>query len=42
MDFENYTSDTIYGTGTQGTYNNLAKSDHVTGVKGKSARVGKC
>ena len=36
MDFENYTSDTIYGTGTQGTILNLAKSDHVTGVKGKA------
>ena len=36
MDFENYTSDTFYGTGTEGTILNLAKSDHVTGVKGKA------
>ena len=35
MDFENYTSDTIYGKGTEGTIIGLAESDHVTGVKGK-------
>ena len=39
MDFENYTSDTIYGTGTEGTIIGLAESDHVTGVKGKGLYV---
>ena len=39
MDFENYTSDTIYGTGTEGTIINLAESEHVTGVKGKGIYV---
>ena len=39
MDFENYTSDTIYGTGTEGTIVRLTESDHVTGVKGKGLYV---
>ena len=39
MDFENYTSDTIYGTGTEGTIIGLAASDHITGVKGKGLYV---
>ena len=39
MDFDNYTSDTIYGVGTEGTIIGLAESDHVTGVKGKGLYV---
>ena len=39
MDFENYTSDTIYGTGTQGTIVRLAESDHVTGIREMGLRV---
>ena len=39
MDFENYTSNTIYGTGTEGTIIGLAASDHVTGVEGKGLYV---
>ena len=39
IDFDNYTSDTIYGTGTEGTIIGLAGSDHVTGVKGKGLYV---
>ena len=39
MDFDNHTSDTIYGTGTEGTITDLAESDHVTGVKGKGLYI---
>ena len=39
MDFENYTSNTIYGTGTEGTTVNVQESDHVTGLKGKGIYV---
>ena len=39
MDFDNYTSDLIYGTGTVGTIIGLAASDHITGVKGKGLYV---
>ena len=39
MDFENYTSDTIYGAGTEGTIIGLTASDHITGVKGKGLYV---
>ena len=39
IDFDNYTSDTIYGTGTEGTIIGLAESDHVTGVKGNGLYV---
>ena len=39
MDFDNYTSDTIYGTGTEGTIIGLAESDHVTRVKGSGLYV---
>ena len=39
MHFDNYTSDTIYGTGTEGTIIDLAESDHVPGVKGKGLYV---
>ena len=39
IDFDNYTSDTIYGTGTEGTIIGLAESDHVTGVKGEGLYV---
>ena len=39
MDFDNYTSDSIYGTGIEGTIIGLAESDHVTGVKGKGLYV---
>ena len=39
MDFDNYSSDTIYGTGTEGTIIGLTASDHITGVKGKGLYV---
>ena len=39
MDFDNYTSDTIYGTGTEGTIIGLTESDHIAGVKGKGLYV---
>ena len=39
MDFENYTSNTIYGTGTEGTKVRLTESDHVTGVREMGLRV---
>ena len=39
MDFDNYTSNTIFGTGTEGTIIGLAESDHVTGVEGKGLYV---
>ena len=39
MDFENYTSDTIYGNGTEGTTVNLQESDHVVGLQGKGIYV---
>ena len=39
MDFDNYTSNTIYGTGTEGTIISLTASDHMTGVKGKGLYV---
>ena len=39
MDFDNYTSDIIYGTGTEGTIIGLAESDHVTWVDGKGLYV---
>ena len=39
MDFENYTSGTIYGTGTEGTIIRLTESDHVAGVRGMGLHV---
>ena len=39
MDFDNYTSDIIYGTGTEGTIIGLAESDHVTGVNGNGLYI---
>ena len=39
IDFDNYTSDTIFGTGTEGTIIDLAVSDHIIGVKGKGLYV---
>ena len=39
MDFDNYTTNTIYGTGTEGTIIDLAESDHIPGVTGSGLYV---